>query len=67
MARRRHRHSAAFSYCLAAASAFLLMGLYGEVGLAPGMGLNAFFTTTVVGTAGLQLADRPRRGVPSPG
>ena len=36
--------------CLASALACLLMGLYANwpVGLAPGMGLNAFFTYTVV-------------------
>ncbi|MFU1925613.1 solute carrier family 23 protein, partial [Klebsiella pneumoniae] len=36
--------------CLAAALGCFLMGLYANwpVGLAPGMGLNAFFTYTVV-------------------
>ena len=36
--------------CLAAALACILMGLFANwpVGLAPGMGLNAFFTFTVV-------------------
>ncbi|TXS95322.1 NCS2 family permease [Parahaliea maris] len=40
--------------CLAAALACLFMGLYANwpVGLAPGMGLNAFFTYTVVGEMG---------------
>ena len=40
--------------CLAAAIASILMGLYANwpVGLAPGMGLNAFFTFTVVGQMG---------------
>src|SRR6056300_2081155 len=40
--------------CLAAAFACLFMGLYANwpVGLAPGMGLNAFFTFTVVGEMG---------------
>lgn len=40
--------------CLAAALACIFMGLYANwpVGLAPGMGLNAFFTYTVVGEMG---------------
>ncbi len=40
--------------CLAAAFACFVMGLYANwpVGLAPGMGLNAFFTYTVVGEMG---------------
>ena len=40
--------------CLAAALACFLMGLYANwpVGLAPGMGLNAFFTYSVVGDMG---------------
>ena len=40
--------------CLAAAIACILMGLYANwpIGLAPGMGLNAFFTYTVVGEMG---------------
>ena len=40
--------------CLAASFACLFMGLYANwpVGLAPGMGLNAFFTYTVVGEMG---------------
>ena len=40
--------------CLAAAIASILMGLFANwpVGLAPGMGLNAFFTFTVVGEMG---------------
>ena len=40
--------------CLAAAIACLFMGLFANwpVGLAPGMGLNAFFTYTVVGEMG---------------
>jgi len=40
--------------CLASAMACLLMGLYANwpVGLAPGMGLNAFFTYTVVADMG---------------
>lgn len=40
--------------CLASALACLFMGLYANwpVGLAPGMGMNAFFTYTVVGNLG---------------
>ncbi|NMF90954.1 NCS2 family permease [Aromatoleum petrolei] len=40
--------------CIGAALGCLLMGLYANwpVGLAPGMGLNAFFTYTVVGEMG---------------
>lgn len=40
--------------CVGAALGCLLMGLYANwpVGLAPGMGLNAFFTYTVVGEMG---------------
>ncbi len=40
--------------CIAAAVACFLMGLYANwpVGLAPGMGLNAFFTYTIVGEMG---------------
>ena len=40
--------------CLAAALACIVMGLYSNwpVALAPGMGLNAFFTYTVVGEMG---------------
>ena len=40
--------------CLAAALACFMMGLYANwpVGLAPGMGLNAFFTYTIVGELG---------------
>jgi AGZA family xanthine/uracil permease-like MFS transporter len=40
--------------CLAAALACFVMGLYANwpVGMAPGMGLNAFFTYTVVGEMG---------------
>ena len=40
--------------CLAAALACFAMGIYSNwpVGLAPGMGLNAFFTYTVVGEMG---------------
>ena len=40
--------------CLASALACLIMGLYANwpVGLAPGMGLNAFFTYAVVGEMG---------------
>ena len=40
--------------CLASALACLIMGLYANwpVGLAPGMGMNAFFTYTVVGSLG---------------
>ena len=40
--------------CLAAAIGCILMGLYANwpIGLAPGMGLNAFFTYTVVGEMG---------------
>ena len=48
-------HGAAFvGTCLAAALGCFLMGLYANwpVGLAPGMGLNAFFSYTVVGTMG---------------
>lgn len=48
-------HGAAFvATCLGAALGCFLMGLYANwpVGLAPGMGLNAFFTYTVVGDMG---------------
>jgi AGZA family xanthine/uracil permease-like MFS transporter len=48
-------HGAAFvATCLAAAFGCFLMGLYANwpVGLASGMGLNAFFSYTVVGTMG---------------
>jgi len=48
-------HGAAFvATCLGAALACLMMGLYANwpVGLAPGMGLNAFFTYTVVADMG---------------
>jgi AGZA family xanthine/uracil permease-like MFS transporter len=48
-------HGAAFvATCLGAAIACLFMGLYANwpVGLAPGMGLNAFFTYTVVADMG---------------
>lgn len=40
--------------CLAAAIGTLIMGLYANypIALAPGMGLNAFFTYTVVGSMG---------------
>ena len=40
--------------CVAAAIACIAMGLYSNwpIGLAPGMGLNAFFTYTVVGEMG---------------
>ena len=40
--------------CIAASIACILMGFYANwpVGLAPGMGLNAFFTYTVVGEMG---------------
>ena len=40
--------------CVAAAIACIAMGFYSNwpVGLAPGMGLNAFFTYTVVGEMG---------------
>ena len=40
--------------CLASALVCLVMGLYANwpVGLAPGMGMNAFFTYTVVGSLG---------------
>ena len=40
--------------CLAAAVACFVMGLIANwpIGLAPGMGLNAFFTYTVVGEMG---------------
>ena len=40
--------------CLAAASACFVMGFFANwpIGLAPGMGLNAFFTYTVVGEMG---------------
>ena len=40
--------------CLAAAIACLVMGIFANwpIGLAPGMGLNAFFTYTVVGEMG---------------
>ena len=48
-------HGAIFvGTCLAAALACFVMGLFANwpVGLAPGMGLNAFFTYTVVGEMG---------------
>ena len=48
-------HGAIFvGTCLAAAVACLFMGLFANwpVGLVPGMGLNAFFTYTVVGEMG---------------
>ena len=48
-------HGAIFvGTCLAASLACLFMGIYSNwpVGLAPGMGLNAFFTYTVVGEMG---------------
>ncbi len=48
-------HGAAFvATCLGAAIACFIMGLYANwpVGLAPGMGLNAFFTYTVVADMG---------------
>ena len=48
-------HGAIFvGTCLAAAIACFVMGLFANwpVGLAPGMGLNAFFTYTVVGEMG---------------
>lgn len=48
-------HGAAFvATCLGAALGCLLMGFFANwpVGLAPGMGLNAFFTYTVVGQMG---------------
>jgi AGZA family xanthine/uracil permease-like MFS transporter len=48
-------HGAAFvATCIGAAIACFLMGLYANwpVGLAPGMGLNAFFTYTVVADMG---------------
>ena len=40
--------------CLAAAIACIFMGFYANwpIGLAPGMGLNAFFTYTVIGEMG---------------
>ena len=40
--------------CIAASIACIAMGVYANwpVGLAPGMGLNAFFTYTVVGEMG---------------
>ena len=40
--------------CVAAALACLVMGIFANwpIGLAPGMGLNAFFTFTVVGEMG---------------
>ena len=48
-------HGASFvGTCIAAALAFFVMGFYSNwpVALAPGMGLNAFFTYTVVGEMG---------------
>lgn len=48
-------HGASFvATCIAAAIACFFMGLYANwpVGLAPGMGLNAFFTYTIVGELG---------------
>ena len=40
--------------CLVAAIACIIMGVYANwpIGMAPGMGLNAFFTYTVVGEMG---------------
>lgn len=45
------RDAAFVATCLAAAIACLLMGLLANypIALAPGMGLNAFFTYTIVG------------------
>ncbi len=42
--------------CLAAAIACIFMGLFANwpIGLAPGMGLNVFFTSTVVGEMGYE-------------
>ncbi|MBC81722.1 MAG: guanine permease [Gammaproteobacteria bacterium] len=48
-------HGASFvATCIAAALACFFMGFYANwpVGLAPGMGLNAFFTYTIVGEMG---------------
>ena len=48
-------HNAVFvATCLAAAIGSLIMGLYANypIALAPGMGLNAYFAFTVVGTLG---------------
>ena len=44
--------------CLVASLACFIMGFYANwpVGLAPGMGLNAFFTYTVVGEMGYDLS-----------
>ncbi len=52
--------------CLAAAFGSAFMGLYANypVALAPGMGLNAYFTYTVVKGLACPLADRARRRVP---
>ncbi len=43
----------------------LLMGLYARLpfGVAPGMGLNAFFTYTIVLQGGVPVANRARHGV----
>ncbi len=48
------RHAVFVATCLAAAIGSLIMGLWANwpVGMAPGMGLNAFFAFTVVGAMG---------------
>ena len=50
----RHKGAIFVGTCLAAAIACLVMGIFANwpIGLAPGMGLNAFFTYTVVGEMG---------------
>ena len=44
--------------CIAASLACIIMGIYSNwpVSLAPGMGLNAFFTYTVVGEMGAETS-----------
>ena len=49
--------------CVAAAIGTLIMGLYANypIAMAPGMGLNAFFTFASCYGYGGQMANRPRR------
>ena len=59
-------HGAAFTAtCIAAAIGSAAMGLLANypLALAPGMGLNAYFTFAVVKGMGAAVADRARRGV----
>ncbi|NIO10553.1 MAG: NCS2 family permease, partial [Deltaproteobacteria bacterium] len=48
------RNSVFVATCLATAIGTLVMGLYANypIAVAPGMGLNAYFAFTVVGTLG---------------